>query len=216
MLGPSGPSGPRPRECYYKYSALAVGLCLCTLRTVMQDGTTSSTSERLAFASDPHMKYVLDNLPADWTDGQKMQAIEANYGKKYDLLHLWDVFGLIPKLEQFETFINAKYTDRKAFEDRRPQGNFGQLKEENEAREKIYKFSLPLEVRPRAASRAAASCPRRATAPLLPRYCAPRFCLVCAEGARRGADQTRRHDARRLAPLQGVAGGAKGVLRGGR
>ena len=56
--------------------------------------------------------------------------------------------------------------------------------------------------------------PRRATALLLPRgHRAPRFCLVCAADRRRGADCPRRHDARRLAPLQGVAGGAKGVLR---
>ena len=97
MPGPSGPPGPRPRTCYYKYSAasaaLAVGFFVCTLHTVMQDGTTSTTSETLAFDSDPHMKYVLDSLPADWTDEQKMQAIEANYGEKYDLLHLWDGFG---------------------------------------------------------------------------------------------------------------------------
>ena len=86
MPGPSGPPGPRPKTCYYKYSAasaaLAVGFFVCTLHTVMQDGTTSTTHETLAFDSDPHMKYVLDSLPADWTDEQKMQAIEANYGEK--------------------------------------------------------------------------------------------------------------------------------------
>ena len=59
--------------------------------------------------------------------------------------------------------------------------------------------------------------PRRATALLLPRgHRAPRFCLVCAEDRRRGSDCPRRHDARRLAPLPRVAGGATGVLRGSR
>ena len=160
MPGPSGPPGPRPRTCYYKYSAaLAVGFFVCQLYTVMQDGTASQRIETLDFASDPYMAFVLNNLPADMSYDDKVQAIEANYGKQYSQLHLWDGFGLIPKLTQFEAFIRGTYTDRKAFEDLRPRGETSQWKAADEAREKIYKFSLPLEVRPRAASRAAASCP---------------------------------------------------------
>ena len=161
MPAPSGISGERPRSCYGVYSkALAVGFFVCTFHTVMQNGTESEYSEEYKIASDPHMKYVLDNLPADMTDEQKMQAIEGNYGKKYDLLHLWDVFGLIPKLEQFETFIRGTYTSVADFESLRPPDHgFSQMKAADDAREKIYKFSLRLEVRPRAASRAAASCP---------------------------------------------------------
>ena len=103
MPGPSGPSGPRPRACYYVYSAAAVvGLFVCKLYTLMQDGTTSTTFETLAFASDPHMKYVLDNLPADMSYDDKVQAIEGNYGKQYSQLHLWDVNGIIPKLTRGE------------------------------------------------------------------------------------------------------------------
>ena len=142
-----------------------MGFFVCTFHTAMQNGTESEYSEEYKIASDPEMTYVLDNLPAEMSYEQKMQAIEGNYGKKYDLLHLWDVFGLIPKLEQFEAFIRGTYTSVDAFESLRPPDHgFSQMKAADDAREKIYKFSLRLDVRPRAASRAAASCPRRATA----------------------------------------------------
>ena len=91
MPGPSGPSGERPRSCYYVYSKAALaGLFVCTLYTVMQDGTASQRIETLDFASDPYMAFVLNNLPADMSSDDKVQAIEANYGKQtilFDYCH---------------------------------------------------------------------------------------------------------------------------------
>ena len=126
MPGPSGPSGERPRSCCYVYSKAAMaGLFVCTLYTVMQDGAASQRSETLDFASDPYMAYVLNNLPAYMSYVQKIQAIEGNYGKQYSQLHLWDGFGLIPKLTQFEAFIRGTYPDAAAFEDLRPRSCTG-------------------------------------------------------------------------------------------
>jgi hypothetical protein len=184
-----GPLGERPRSCYYVYSkpagAMMVGLFVCTLYTVMQNGTASERSQTLDFATDPYMKYVLENLPAGMSDEEKIQAIEGNYGTPYSQLHLWDVFGEIPKLTQLEAFITAKYPDIKAFETRKPKDGTAQWFAEGDAREKIYKFSLQLTVRPPGdPDEPPAPCPRRAAALLLPRVrCAPRFpfAACCAQ-----------------------------------
>jgi hypothetical protein len=146
-----GPSGERPWKCYYVYSkpagAMMVGLFVCTLYTVMQNGTASERSQTLDFATDPYMKDVIENLHG-MSYEEKIQAIEGNYGTQYSQLHLWDVFGEIPKLTQLEAYLTATYPDIKAFETGRPKDGTDQWFAQSDDREKLYKFSMPLTVRP--------------------------------------------------------------------
>jgi hypothetical protein len=149
-----GRLGERPRSCDYVYSkvrdAAMAGLFVCTLYTVMQNGTATERSDTLAFATDPYMKDVIKNLPDSMSYEEKIQAIEFNYNKPYSQLHLWDVFGIVPKLTQLEAFrvITAKYPDIKAFETGRPKDGTPQWFAQGDDREKLYKFSLQLTVRP--------------------------------------------------------------------
>ena len=169
-----GPLGERPRSCDYVYSkvrdAAMAGLFVCTLYTVMQNGTATERSDTLAFATDPYMKDVIKNLPDSMSYEEKIQAIEFNYNKPYSQLHLWDVFGIVPKLTQLEALITAKYPDIKAFETGRPKDGTPQWFAQGDDREKLYKFSLQLTVRPPGdPDEPPPPCPRRAAALLLPR-----------------------------------------------
>ena len=175
MPGPSGPSGERPRSCYYVYSKAALaGLFVCTLHTVMQDGTASQRSETLDFASDPYMAEVLSGLPAEWSEERKARAIANNYGKRIDMMHFWDDEGDIPKLTLFAAFLEGTYKTPADFEKLKP----ALMTAGRVAEEKIYKFCLPLTVRP-PTSRAGCTVPRRAPAAAA-RYPAPRTTLVAA------------------------------------
>jgi hypothetical protein len=146
----NGPSGERPKSCYGVYSkALLTGFFICTFTTVMHDGNVSVHQAQYEISSDPEMQYVFDNLPGDMGYEEKIGFIESLYGTKYDMLHLWDVFGIIPKLKQLEAFLTATYTNAAAFETQKPEGGSSLVGHvANDAREKIYKFSFLLNVRP--------------------------------------------------------------------
>ncbi len=146
----NGPSGERPKNCFGVYSKAAVaGFFLCTFTTVMQNGTQSVHQAQYPISSDEDMQYVFDNLPGGMSDDEKIQVIESFYGKPYDLLHLWDVFGDIPKLKQLETYLTTTFPDAAAFERGKPKGGSSLVGEvANDAREKIYKFSFLLKVQP--------------------------------------------------------------------
>ena len=144
-----GPLGERPKKCFGVYSKAAVaGFFICTFTTVMQNGTQSVHQAEYPISSDPDMQYVLENLP-DMGYDEKIGLIESLYGTMYDMLHLWDVYGDIPKLKQLETHLTTTYPDVAAFETGKPDGgsSLGSFVA-NDAREKIYKFSMRLNVRP--------------------------------------------------------------------
>jgi hypothetical protein len=141
----AGPYGERPQACYYVYTAAAVvGCVIRTLHIVMQDDTKSEESEILDFAADPSMAEVLSSLPSEWSDELKMQAIEGNYGKRFDMMHYWDDEGDIPKLTLFAAYLERTYKTKADFEKLKPAlMTAGRI-----AKEKTYKFCLPLTVRP--------------------------------------------------------------------
>ena len=144
-----GPIGERPKSCIGVYSKAALGFFMCTFTTVMLNGTQSVHQAEYPISSDPDMKYVLDNLPDSMSYDEKIGVIESFYGKPYDLLHLWDVYGDIPKLTQLEAYLTATYPDVAAFETGKPDGGSSLVGHEaNDDREKIYKFSMQLTVRP--------------------------------------------------------------------
>ena len=148
----AGPYGERPQACYYVYTAAqVVGFVVRTLYIVLQDDTSSEESETLDMAE------VLSDLPAEWSDEVKMQAIEGNYGKRFDMMHYWADEGDIPKLTLFAAFLERTYKTPADFEKLKP----GLMTAGRVAQEKIYKFCLPLTVRPQT-SRAGCTVPRRA------------------------------------------------------
>ena len=135
----AGPYGERPQACYYVYTAAqVVGFVVRTLYIVLQDDTSSEESETLDMAE------VLSDLPAEWSDEVKMQAIEGNYGKRFDMMHYWADEGDIPKLTLFAAFLERTYKTPADFEKLKP----GLMTAGRVAQEKIYKFCLPLTVRP--------------------------------------------------------------------
>jgi hypothetical protein len=129
----------------------------------MQDDTASEESETLAFSDDPYMLDVLSGLPADWSHERKMRAIANNYGKKIDMMHFWDDEGDIPKLTQFAEFLGKTYKNVADFERLRPRYLFAAARV---AQEKIYKFCLPLTVRPPTSPGRVHACPDVPPVPL--------------------------------------------------
>jgi hypothetical protein len=182
----AGPYGERPQACYYVYTAAqVVGFVVRTLYIVLQDDTSSEESETLDMAE------VLSDLPAEWSDEVKMQAIEGNYGKRFDMMHYWADEGDIPKLTLFAAFLERTYKTPADFEKLKP----GLMTAGRVAQEKIYKFCLPLTVRPQT-SRAGCTVPRRApsaAARYPARYPAPRTTLVAARLGVRSCSSSSRY-----------------------
>jgi hypothetical protein len=146
----NGPVGERPKSCIGVYSKAAMaGFFMCTFTTVMLNGTQSVHQAEYPISSDEDMQYFFDNLPGSMSYDKKIEVIESFYGKPYDMLHQWDVYGDIPKLTQLEAYLTATYPDVAAFETGKPDGGSSLVGlVANDAREKIYKFSMQLTVRP--------------------------------------------------------------------